>query len=310
MSGYTKNIAVIKGLKDGFSADGGPLTGLVKAEKYGANLKVEVTYINFAPLIQGRYVTAISDGVNTEIVEGERFEGTSKLNTGEGFAALVCYINGQVSPIASAISGGFADAALNIKQAVERYENLKPADGDKTAATEEKYEDEAIAEVNYYEFAEADKGGGAVRKDKAQKEDGLKTDQNETAFSAFKKGQSGVNYNGLSTGGNFYERMKDEIENLFKTYPCEKELENVVMGSRWVRINYGDNKFYVFGIISDEGKPRYICYGVPTEQSYAPPESMQGLASFIPCPAEERQRGYWVMYQDAATGASLKIDVK
>lgn len=310
MSGYTKNIAVIKGLKDGFSADGGPLTGLIKAEKYGANLKVEVTYINFAPLVQGRYVTAISDGAVTEIVEDGHFEGTSKLNTGDGFAALVCYINGQVSPIASAISGGFADAALNIKEAVERVENLKPAGDDKTAATEEKYEDEAIAEVNYYEFAETDKGGGAVRKDKAQEENGHKADKNETPFSAFKKEQSGVNFSGLATGGNFYERMKDEIENLFKTYPSEKELENVVLGSRWVKINYGDNKFYIFGIISDEGAPRYICYGVPTAQSDTPPESMRGLASFIPCPAEERQRGYWVMYQDAATGASLKIDVK
>ena len=41
MAGYSKNIAVIKGLKDGFSADGGAVSGLVKAEKYGRSLKVD-----------------------------------------------------------------------------------------------------------------------------------------------------------------------------------------------------------------------------------------------------------------------------
>ena len=68
MSGYTKNIAVIRELKNGFSADGGALTGLVKAEKYGAKLRAEVSLINFAPLTEGRYVTAISDGDRKSVV--------------------------------------------------------------------------------------------------------------------------------------------------------------------------------------------------------------------------------------------------
>ena len=59
MGGYTKNIAVIKELKSGFSVDGGPLSGIVKAEKYGNNLKVEVSLINFAPVTEGKYVSAV-----------------------------------------------------------------------------------------------------------------------------------------------------------------------------------------------------------------------------------------------------------
>ena len=58
---YTKNIAVIRELKSGFSADGGALTGLVKVERYGAKLKAEASLINFAPLTEGRYVIAVSD---------------------------------------------------------------------------------------------------------------------------------------------------------------------------------------------------------------------------------------------------------
>ena len=40
---YTKNIAVIHGIKDGFSSDGGNLSGLVKAERYGRRLTVEAS---------------------------------------------------------------------------------------------------------------------------------------------------------------------------------------------------------------------------------------------------------------------------
>ena len=83
----------------------------------------------------------------------------------------------------------------------------------------------------------------------------------------------------------------------------------MVHGSKWVKISYGDGKFYVFGVIYDGKKPLYICYGVPSENSKKPPESMKGLASFIPSSAEDADSGYWVMYQDANTGASLKIDV-
>lgn len=331
MSGYTKNIAVIKGLKDGFSADGGPLTGLVKAERYGNSLKVEVTFINFAPLSEGRYVTALSDGNTTLVVEDGRFDGVSALDTGGGFAALICYVNGQVSPVASAVSGNFGGAALGIKEFIEKAENIRSGGGDKTALSDnaagknakvrggDKYDDEAISEVNYYEFAETDESGGAVRKGSQKETDGRKAGKNASAFGSVKKDKSGVNpdisrgetafkHSSLATDGVFYDRMKGEIEGLFATYPAEEALSKTVKNSRWVKISYGDGKYYVFGLIYDGEKPRYICYGVPAEDNKTPPESMRGLASFIPSSPNGGEDGFWVMYQDAFTGASLKID--
>ncbi len=338
MGGYTKNIAVIKGLKDGFSADGGALTGLVKAERYGASLKIEVTFINFAPLSEGRYVTAVSDGNGTLIVEDGFFEGASSLETGSGFAALICYINGGVYPVASAVSGNFHGAALTIKAEVERAENIKNGLSGGTAATggnggsgdsgeQTDYDDEAITEVNYYEFAEADENGGAVRAGAQEEKNGRKPVQNEADTCAFQTDKSGVDPDisrneasfaescggvasgGPLAGGNFYKRMKAEIEGLLSAYPPAEDLQSVVHGSKWVKISYGDNKFYVFGVIYDGVKPLYICYGVPSANTSKPPESMQGLASFIPSSTESAENGYWVMYQDANTGASLKIDV-
>ena len=101
--------------------------------------------------------------------------------------------------------------------------------------------------------------------------------------------------------------MKDEIEKVLSSYPSERALEETVEDSRWVRINYGGDKFYVFGVIYGGGKPRYICYGVPSTDSRRPPESLSNLASYIPSSPENADGGYWVMYQDAATGASVKI---
>ncbi|MDE6868372.1 MAG: hypothetical protein K2J83_04435, partial [Clostridia bacterium] len=275
MAGYTKNIAVIRELKNGFSSDGGALTGLVKAEKYGAKLRAEVSLINFAPLTEGRYVSAISDGTHTQILENGFFEGYSEVDTSSGFAALVCFVNGNVSPIASAVCGNFQSAALGIKEVIERGE--KPSD--LTAPTESAYEDEAIAEENYYEYEQAFADGGAVREDKTQEEKRRKPDE-DAENSADVKGHRRTD--GLARGECFYQRMKGEIDKLLSSYPAEDSLEKVVENSRWVKINYGGEKFYVFGIIYQKSTPRYICYVVTTKHNRSTPERVKGLGALIP----------------------------
>lgn len=336
--GYTKNIAVIKGIKDGFSVDGGALSGLVKAEKYGAKLRVEVSLINFAPLTEGKYVCAISDGKTTEIIEDCAFEGESPLDTSNGFAALIAYVKGQVFPVASAVCGNNHDITLKLKAEIEREENLKgaqAAEEERTAKREgaagadengkkEEYDDGAIAEENYYEYAETYKDGGALRADKKEEESRREVRGNEAAFSAVEEGENCVKnaesatYSGgngknnrinpIVQGGIFYERMKDEIDGILSKYPTEKPLEEMIEDSKWVRISYGEGGFYVFGVLYSDGKPRYVCYGVPTAQSENPPKSMEGLASFLPASPENAESGYWVMYQDAETGASIKVN--
>ncbi len=291
--GYTKNIAVIRGLKSGFSADGGSLSGLVKAEKYGASLKVEVSLINFAPLTEGRYVAAISDGKKVCILDGLSFDGVSEVDTSAGFAALICFVNGTVLPVASAICGAFQSAAMGIREEIEKLERVKN-DG---------YNDEALAQENYYEYEQTDKDRGAVRENTEKEKDGESVRKNEKDNVVREKEPTA----GGLAGGDFFGRMKDEIEKVLSSYPSERALEETVEDSRWVRINYGGDKFYVFGVIYGGGKPRYICYGVPSTDSRRPPESLSNLASYIPSSPENADGGYWVMYQDAATGASVKI---
>ena len=313
--GYTKNIAVIRELKSGFSADGGALTGLVKVEKYGARLKAEASLINFAPLTEGRYVTAVSDGKHTQILDGNVYEGYSEVDPSSGFAALVCFVNGEVSPVASAVCGALSSAAIGIRAEIEKAEKTESVTVQSAERVEEKvqpqvtaYEDEALAEENYYEYEKADKNGGTVCEDKKKAQNWYKPREDEAAFGTV----AGENLKGgLAHGGMcFYERMKHEIEGVLGAYPADEALESMVENSRWVRIAYSDGKFYVFGVIYDKEKtPQYICYGVPSKQSKKPPESLAGLASFIPS-SPEANAGYWVMYQDASTGASVKIEAE
>ena len=298
MSGYTKNIAIIRGLKSGFSVDGGSLSGLVKVEKYGNNLKAEVSLLNFAPLTQGKYVCGLSDGEKVCVMDGLIFEGTSDLDTGDGFAALICFVNDGVTPVAAAVCGQLQFAIEGIRNEIERQENIK---GDKEPLNI-KYDDEALSEVNYYEYGASFKDGGDVRENKKEEKGGQGVRKDEKAEAAFNEDGAG----GLA-GGTFYEKMRDEIEHLLNTYPEEVALEEMVENSRWIKIDYGEGKYYVFGVIFGGGQAQYICYGVPSQNPDYPPPSLQN-SSFIPA-YPEGNAGYWVMYQDAKTGASIKINV-
>ena len=142
MAGYSKNIAVIKALRSGFSTFGANLSGLVKAEKYGSCLRAEISLINFAPLSAGRYVTAITDGTVCALFEGSGGEVLTEADTSRGFAAAICFVNGTVTPVAAAVCGDMAWAVPLAVREAERQEKSKPSS----------YEDEAIAEENYYEF--------------------------------------------------------------------------------------------------------------------------------------------------------------
>lgn len=329
MSGYMKKIAVIKQVKGGFSADGGVISGLVKAETYAGFLKVEASLINFAPLTEGRYVLGITDGLVTVTFEGTSYEGESDLNLSAGFAFLVCFCHGGTAPVASAACGQMACALPDLKEEMARRENVVPKRGGGAA-----YDDEAISEVNYYE-RQSDEGNSAVREVKAQEEKRSPGGKNAQASrpvqgeeegglnisevaagkaddkgkpTAAGKAKDGVNgldedAEGGLAGGDFYSRMEGDIKKIFATYPREEALEDAIEGSRFAKIFYGGGKYYVFGVLTQNKKPRYICYGVPSSDPVNPPPSLKGCSGYIPCEGG----GYWMTYQDAATGVSITI---
>lgn len=106
---YIKKMCILRQIRQGFSGDGKTLSGLIKIEQYGKNLAVEVSVINFAPLVSGEYYCLLSDGKGkTEMLSlrgKSLFNILSDLDISEGFCGIVCYVKNDVVPIAYGING-------------------------------------------------------------------------------------------------------------------------------------------------------------------------------------------------------------
>ena len=79
--------------------------------------------------------------------------------------------------------------------------------------------------------------------------------------------------------------------------------------STFVKIAYAEDKYYVVGLVKEEQKEKYICYGVPGEYSTTPPKELKGYCSFVPTSIFDMQgNGYWMMFQCAITGECLSAN--
>ncbi|MBQ9734563.1 MAG: hypothetical protein IJV95_01770 [Clostridia bacterium] len=106
----------------------------------------------------------------------------------------------------------------------------------------------------------------------------------------------------------YYLTVKRELDELFVNFPHETTLEKNFYGSKFVKVNYSENKFYVVGIIPQDDK-KYLCYGVPANFSPTPPKELKGYCSFIPLSIfDMKGKGYWMMFQDGVTGACVHLD--
>lgn len=104
----------------------------------------------------------------------------------------------------------------------------------------------------------------------------------------------------------FYVKIAEQLKNLFDTYPHDKALEEIVHESSWVRIPFGDDEYYVVGVISEAEKPIFICYGLPRDKRDNPCPELTQHAEWLPSDrANVDGCGYWVMYQDAVSGENF-----
>lgn len=106
---------------------------------------------------------------------------------------------------------------------------------------------------------------------------------------------------------SFYEQAAPQIDKLFRDNPHHAELEKLLPDTRWVRVDFDGKSYYAVGLIG--ARPDFVGYAVPAAYTPEPPEELDGYAVWVPRdPAGPAGDGYWVMYQDAVTGASVKND--
>lgn len=330
---YVKKMCVLRQIKQGFSADGKTLSGLIKAEQYGKNLAVEVSVINFAPLASGEYYCLLSDGKGkTEMLSlrGKSFFNIlTDMDISGGFCGVVCHVKTDVVPVAYGVNGNVKYDWKNILNATlppvfpkterETVEKNDRADTLATTADEAKkqdapppkkvaYDDENIVEENYFEEKENEREQFEKIGENAHGESAAESKNEKTGAAAaedvdaesvlrpFKKNPDG-----------YYLSVKSEVDELFKTYPRDKTLSGAFSCSDWVRIKgTAKDPQYLVGVLYEDGRAQYICYALATDNKNAPPEEIKDVCAFVPFSVFDTTRGFFVIFQSAASGECIK----
>lgn len=112
--------------------------------------------------------------------------------------------------------------------------------------------------------------------------------------------------------GSFFDDIKNQVETLFSQNKPEEFLEQAIPSSKWVKVDFDDGgDYYVFGLIYEEEVLKYVCYGVPAIYSPQAPKQLSGFPVWFPLDKAKRDGfGYWLSYQDANTGESIKAIVE
>lgn len=297
---YLRRIAVLKQINGGFSCDGSGVSGVIRAEQFGNCVNLQISFANFAPLVEGRYVCAFTDGEKTEIFEKCESLEIKNFNIEKGFAFAVLFVRGSVCSVAEAGCGGVKIKISDVERVVYESENPKKEDFSVASADDGKYCDDAIAEDNYYEY-ESNENVDVESGDNEKEEQNQCLYEDEKDSDKIKSDGQNLEEGALLKGA-FFERIKGEVERLFEENPRMVDLENAVENSKWIKINYGKEKYYVFGVVYDCGEALYLCYGVPAKSENKPKSFGRGGVLITTEIAK-----YWVLYQDAKSGVSLDV---
>lgn len=188
-----------------------------------------------------------------------------------------------------------------------------PPDEFLLAGVDRLYDDEAVATENYYSFEkelntkldaikEWDNGRIRLENELSDCDCKEKTQESQADGCSIKDETGSIG----GKGGKqrpYFSTIKKDLDKIFSSYPEENALQSVITDSKFVKINYSENKHYVVGTVKQNGREKYICYGVPAAYSETPPIQLAGYCSFIPLSVFNlKGQGYWMMFQDAVTG--------
>lgn len=338
---YLKHVIVLKQVCEGFSVLDKSVSAIARVENDGGVPIFSLSVINIKRVESGEYVVFIMDekhkmvwfqvGVRpislTKTLDGDLFFNS-------GFACGIAYLKDNIpNLIAFSRSENFNISLSQFKKSIayelmkrktleekERAEKLEQ--NVKTPETEDTitslYDDEAVATENYFELdEEIDQKLCSIK----EKWSGNLSYEDGTAFTCCEEEKAQVKENDyceqfkarddlrqkFSKDNPFYLHQKKELDKLFERFPRDATLKRHFPTSKWVRVTYAHDKYYVVGIIKENNVERYICYGVPAKYSTHPPKEFEGVCSFIPISLFDMQgEGFWMMFQDAFTGECVK----
>lgn len=109
----------------------------------------------------------------------------------------------------------------------------------------------------------------------------------------------------------FFERLSPQIDKMFEQNKPEDVLSEIIPNSKFCRVSFDDKSgYYVFGVINENGAPKYLCYGIPAKKESQPPADFANLYQWLPIDVSAQDGdGFYMMYQDASTGDNISVEV-
>lgn len=324
---YEKRVCVLKQVKKGFTADGSALSGAVYLERMGDELTVTPRLLGIAPVREGRYALAlwIEGGVYVaELGSGASVHLTAP-SIKAGVAVLLVYLRATAEPVAFGSCGVAPADHSQLLAAFERQEEEQegqkgqevPAEaesrqgdaeeearpgedggmpsfrgGESAAASGAAYDDEAIAENDYFRTA-VDGDGQTARGAEEGAQDGAETAQDDGARHPFYRARGALTY---------YISVRDKLAAAFEKFPKDDRLTAAFPCSEWVRAEGA-----LLGILYESGMPRYLCVAVEGRADGEPPAEMKGRCRFVPESPVSDMVGFFVVFQSADTGEYVTV---
>ncbi|MBO4594172.1 MAG: hypothetical protein J5697_00550 [Clostridia bacterium] len=315
---YENSVLMLKQTASGFSS-GSPLGAILRLENENGVFSVFLSTVNFALLSSGTYLLFLSDGKNFNLSADLGKKPTSAnyredkdIRPKDVSAGICFYKDGLPVLVAFSESENGNLSLKDFKKRVAEYFYKELKDKKKNEEVLKAYNDEAVATENYYAYKE-DFDEPVKTETESEynfSENGENSRRKQSKKQKEKKNAIGSLDEENSFAGEeqrFYSKVKAEIESTLNKYPHETVLETIFKDSRWVKINYSATRYYVLGVIKENGREKYVCYGVPDKFSEYAPKELDGYCSFIPLSVFDLSgNGYWMMFQDADTGECLK----
>ncbi len=317
--------------------------GAILKEKSGDKNHCEFSPISFKPLSEGEYYLIVRylNGETSVHSLGKQASKQKIKTDGKQIdcALIICDFESKKTSIAF---GSTNKTKVNIRELIDYYaQNCKKSEenGGKKEAGEfekdekdnaeknltssksqekileekgEEYDDEAVAEKNYFEYT-------------SKNERDIKENSNEqirdeiNGFDDCKKGQDQTQEICDDTSGHedekcdlfdnfegeYYCKIKEKLQPLFEKYPSIDSLTALIPESKWVKVPYSKNQFYIVGLISSKRKVKYVAYGVEGFKNLTP-KGFERYSTFIPESIfNPNGAGYWCVFQCAESGKQI-----
>ncbi len=160
------------------------------------------------------------------------------------------------------------------------------------ASSAKGYDDEAIAEIDYFRTA-ADGNGKAAGGAEEAAADGSEPEKDDGARHPIYRSRGALTY---------YISVRDKLAAAFAKFPKDDRLTAAFPCSEWVKTDAA-----LLGVLYESGMPRYLCVAVEGRADGEPPQEMKGHCRFVPESPVSDMVGFFVVFQSADTGEYVTV---